>query len=988
VLFEFGDFVLDESSYELRQRGASVPVDKKVFALLAYMVRRPGKLVTRAELIEHVWDGRTLSETVLSGAISRVRKVLGKDEKLVVNVHGVGYRFNGSVKRPGTPVTQDASFVGRAGALESVRSALDQARAERGSIVVVVGEPGIGKTQLAEVSAAIAAEDGVATAWGHCPSLAPCPPFWPIIQLLRGALRESQGDEIRRAIESALAMLTHEGDATPGGPSAYRRFDSVMTALRAFSNDRRWLLVLDDLQWADSASLRLLAYLAPEITHLGLVILATARNTEPSSDDTRLEHVLGHRNTNRIELGRLTLDDVAEYVACRLGEQKSALSRAVFAKSEGNPFFMRELLRPFSGAGGPHPDELDLSGPALDIVRQRVRALGDATLALLSAAAVVGRDFDLGLLAHVTGLEAPTLRDELERARQASVVLLRSEGAGYYTFGHDLIRSVLLEALPPSEEARLHLRTAEAIRRRYPVGEGPLRTDLAHHLLAALPNGDLFAAIDYTRRCALAVADSCAHADAAALLRRALSALELASDPDPRLRCELLLLLSRCERAFADPRFPEHLVEAANIGREHGFGEVLAEAGRHMSFAPGFTSLEGAREVLEAADRILPSERRALRSGALSHLSWTVPYCFDAERAAALIEKAEALARESGDTDALAVALQARLYFTNGPDSPALAAAISAQVDVLYERSPPLVRVHWTAQAEFSRIVTSLQNGDLDATERAISAFGDAARRLDHAELEWHHQRACVVHRMNRGEFHGVKEALQDLQDRATQLQLFSLGAVRALDRGVLLRETEGPAALTRYDGEILIRESDCPYRLARKIRSLVEVGAHDRARAALEALPAESLGRLPHDRDYLSTLTHLAIASVALRSLSHAEMLYTLLSPYPHLHGADLSFHCDGSISHHLGTLARALGRKERAVAHLENALDSNQRAGFAANAAHSAYELATLLIDVVQTEDAKRRARTVLANVCEWSERMGMVPLALGARDLLRGV
>ena len=90
MLFEFGDFVLDESSYELRHRGASVPVDKKVFALLAYMVRRPGKLVTRDELIEHVWDGRTLSETVLSGAISRVRKVLGRDEKLVVNVHGVG----------------------------------------------------------------------------------------------------------------------------------------------------------------------------------------------------------------------------------------------------------------------------------------------------------------------------------------------------------------------------------------------------------------------------------------------------------------------------------------------------------------------------------------------------------------------------------------------------------------------------------------------------------------------------------------------------------------------------------------------------------------------------------------------------------------------------------------------------------------------------------------------------------------------------------
>jgi DNA-binding winged helix-turn-helix (wHTH) protein len=994
VLFEFDAFVLDESAFELRRNGEVVKVDPKAFDMLRCMVRRPGQLLTRSELVKHVWEGRALSDTVLTGTVSRLRAALGNStgDHLIVSVYGQGYRFAGEVRQRASVATRRTSempFVGRSVALERVRGTLEQVRMGRGRIVAIVGEPGIGKTHLAEVSADKASELGVPSAWGLCRELETAPPFWPFVQLLRGAVRASGASTAARAaVNGALSALMPERDPPAGwgvNASHYRLFDSITRALQKLTDDGPILLVLDDVQWADAASLRLLAYLAPEIVHMPLVILATARNTVPVMGAGPLAHTLGHRNCDYIELERLTEADVAEYTALSLGNTASEVSRAVFAKSEGNPFFMVELLRPFWRSAPPRPDELALTGPALDIVRERLRALSPETTALLSAAAVVGPDFDLGLVGYVSERDPQTLLDRLEAARETSAIRAQSERPGHFVFGHDLIRGVLLTTLSASQAARLHLRAAEALERRYPVGAGLPRSEIVHHLLAALPLGDSEKAVDYATRSALAAAHVCAHADAANLLRRALSALELTTDVHPRSRCDLLLGLSFCERASADERFSEHLTEAVALGREHGFGEILAEAGRHMSLAPGFLALKGAREVLEAADRALPPDRPALRCHVLSHLAWTAPYCFDAELAASLVARAEALALESRDPAALTIALSAKIYFANGPDSRELAEKISNQIDLLNAAQPPFIRVHWSAQKEFSRIVTSLQHGDAEGVERSIAALGAAARELKHPELEWHHQRAGVVHRMNRGEFAGLEGALRELQDRAEGLHLYSSQGVRAVDWSVLLRETAPRSALAPFESMLVPQEADCPYRRARKIRSMAELGAIEKARTALHETQPERLERLPHDRDYLATLVHFAVGSIATGSREHAEALYALLSPYPHLHAADLSVHCEGSVSHFLGTLARSLGRVKPSAEHFEEAVERNDHAGFAPRVAHSAYELACVLSDSANPQ-AVKRARALLTRALGLSRKMGMHPLMQRVQEQLR--
>ncbi len=992
MLFEFDDFVLDESAYELRRAGEVLKVDHKVFGMLAYLLRHPGELVTKEELVKCVWEGRALSDTVLSGTASRLRKALGsgQGEDLVVSIYGRGYRFVGTVReRTSRAMRQrdDRPFVGRSAPLARVQRCLEQARAGRGRIVAIAGEPGIGKTQLAELSAEKASDLGMPSAWGYCREHETAPPFWPFVQLLRGSLRVYHASAAARAaVDSALIALTPEGNPTGWGADAlsHRLHDAVARALQKMTDEGPMLLVLDDLQWADAASLTFLTYIAPEIARMPLAILVTVRSTEPLPDDPLLAQVLGHRQCERIELDRLTPGDVAEFTELWLDKPENDVSEAVFARSAGNPFFMVELLRPFRHSAPPRVDELELSGPALDIVRRRLRALGQEATTLLSAAAVVGRDFDLGLLGYVAELDPRGLVDTLDAARKTSTILAADDRPGHYFFGHDLIRSVLLENLSASQRARLHLRAAEVLEQRHPAGEGTPTTELVHHLLSALPLGDVLKAVDYARRSALAASHVCAHADAVNLLLRALSALELASDAHPRLRADLLLGLSLCERVLASDRFSEHLSAAAALGREHGFGEILTVAGQLMSLAPGFMTMKGARDVLEAADRALPPDNLVERSKVLAHLAWTAPYCFDTELVAPLVARSEALALESHDSSALAIALSAKIYFANGPDSRALAETTLTQVELLYAESPPLLRIHWSAQAQFSRIVVSLQQGDTKAVEDSIAAFGAAARELKHPELEWHHRRAGVVHRMNRGDFSGLASALRELHEEAEARRLFSLWGVRAVDWTILRRETGSESPLPSLERAFVVQEGDCPYRRARKIRSLAELGATDASRTSLLELPAGMLERLPHDRDYLATLVHLSVASIATGSQAHVAALYALLSPYPDQYAADLSLHCEGSVSHFLGTLAQSLGRTREATKHLEDALELNERAGFAPQAARSAYELARSL-PFPPGSQAGKRARALFARVLDTTRRLGMDPLARDAQRQL---
>jgi len=996
VRFEFGDFVLDDSAFELRRAGATLKVEPKVLDLLAHVVRRPGQLVTKDELIEHVWQGRALSDTVLTGTISRLRKVLGAEgDELLVTVYGRGYRFTGTVRAIAVedpapaaatepsppPAASDAPFVGRGGAVERVAAGLDRVRAGSGRIAVVAGEPGIGKTRLAEVAADRAQKLGMPVAWSHCRAQGAAPPYWPFVQLLRGSLRAPPTAGVT-AVERALAVLAPEAGSPPtewsADPASYTLFDVVLGALQALSDDRARLLIVDDLQWADQASLRLLAYLAPEIAHLRLLFMATARNTEPAAREL-LSPICGHRNCEYIELERLTEADVARYAALRLPRASDELCRALFRKSEGNAFFMVELLRPFHESENPRSDALALSGPALDIVRQRVENLSREARDLLSAAAVLGRDFDLALAGQVAEFDPAALQEIVDQALATHTLVALTDRPGHYAFGHELICSVLYDALPAKESARLHFRAAQALERRFPPPNTAHRPEIVHHLLSAAPLGDIDHTLRQTMQAALSYFQVGAHADAAALLRRALFALDLSGAPLTRVKADLLMGLSYCERAIPEPGYAEHFAEAVALAEREGYGDLLAEAGQRMVGAPGYIPVARAREVLEAADRALAPDADALRAMVLACLSWTAPYCFDRERAQALAARATALAARSGDHDARVVALVAEHYLEGGAGNSERAQAILQRIEALRGERPSSAFNHWVAQAYYSQMVIALQRGDHAAVDRTLAAYADAAETTKHAEMKWHCARVGWVQRLNRGEWQDAAKALEELQACARAKNLFAAESVCLADWVVVLRETNGAALTARPEFQIAPEPADYPARWARKIRFLAEVGELDRARLSIEQRPAESLERLPRDRDYLGALAHLALAVIATECKGHAEALYALLVPHGELYAADIRLHCDGSVAHFLGLLARALGREAEAERHLEQAVERNQRA-FPGRAAHSLYQLGRL-----EAVRGAKRARALFSDAIETGRRLGMLQLARDAERAL---
>jgi tetratricopeptide (TPR) repeat protein len=800
-------------------------------------------------------------------------------------------------------------------------------------------------------------------------------------QVLEEPTRPSGGDSIVR--ENRLSAAWEQ--ATPDDWS--KTLSWITRVVARVTAAQPWLIILEDLQWADAASLQLLAHVVTETAQQPLMILMTVRDSAlPREQRSRraFDYVLGHRDCERIELTRLQANDVDAYVTELFGAVDRELVNAIVAKSEGNPFFMVELLRPFVHGPAPASSELALSGHALEILRQTLRSFSPDALEALSAAAVIGRSFDLGLLSAVTGHDGEAVLDTLEDAMNTHVIVPARDSHTDFAFGHDLIRSVLYDSLPNLTRIRLHQRVGDALSVRQASNSSLASAELAHHLLSALPNGDVIHAVTCARRAARAANRVGAYADACAVLRRAHAALRLRPETDPRTDCELLLELAYCERAAGEPEFAGHFDEAVVLARHHRFSDVLTAAGAVMSGAPGIIATSGAHDILMAALEALPESDSGQRAIVLAHLSWTPPNCADSTKVAALLQDAQRFADVSGYA-AKRTVLRAKLYFAGGPDDHDRALAIAGEMERMLSARGAMQRARWSLEPQMARIVALVQRGDLAHAQRVVDTFGSAAHELHHAELIWHYERMLVVLRMNVGEFAYARTRLTELKERAERLKLHARRAVEAIDWAELIGQTTDitPVA-AELAGQLRPDAADCPNVRAYKLSALTRLGLLEEARAGLQAVAIEDLYLLPRSRDYLATLGHLTIASSATGSQAHSTALYELLLPYPLFYVASLSCHCHGVVSHFLAILARTLGKRERALAHFEDALTDQARLGLLPQLAHTRYELAQMLSESSEPAD-RQRAGALLREVRDTTSQLGMEPLRAAAERLV---
>jgi DNA-binding winged helix-turn-helix (wHTH) protein/tetratricopeptide (TPR) repeat protein len=998
MTFVFGEFEADERLCRLLRGGERVHVEPRAFDLLLYLIRHRDRVVPKAELLESVWRGVAVSASSLSTCMNSLRGVLGVPSGAldpIETVRARGYRFVAPVEeRPYRSAAsrglapRDEPFVGRADVLGVLERRLAEARAGRTSVVVLAGEAGIGKTRTAEQLAALAREADVAVLASRCPEDAGRPPFWLWIAILRQLTEALGGPALRELLGPAvfeIAALLPELDAGPdggahgyGAPNRYRLFDAVARLLAHRARSAPILVTIEDLQWADPASLHLLEHAAAELRESAVLFLCTLRQgPEPAAGHVArtLAELARLAHFERIEIGPLSESELAGYVAAVCGEAPTeAIVRALRERTDGNPLFAREWVRILVREGGALADVTQAAIPPTlrDVIARRLADLGPRTLELVRHAAVIGRDFDLRLLAEVTDAAPEELLEAIDEAIAGGVLRELPGAPGRLRFSHALVRDALYEGLAPGDRARVHERVAGALEAQSEARPDERLSELAHHWRRAAPLRGAERSVEYAVRAAARALSQTAYEEAALQLERALASSAASPEGDER-RLELLLGVGGAWLEAGDAqRTRERYAEAAELARALGRPAdfVKAALGYGGSAIWGNAPDARARALLEEANERLGAGPAALRAQLGARLATLRSYSGDLAAQREPARAALACARASGEAEPLAEALHALHFVLRGPDHLDERAELAQELLALDVRDEYTFAIRESLAAD--RLARLDRAGFAEMLERA-ERLRDASH---HPALRWLATANVASAALLEGRLadaeRGMVEATE-LARRARNPQALPLAIGQTLalrrERGTLA-EVEGPfeAIAERLDWI-----GSYPTAMLAVLRA--ELGRTEPAREAfvraLDAVVATGARR----EDWLISTTELAKVAAALGERDRAVELYDALLPYSGrfavLPGALLSA---GPVDRALGLLAAALDRRTEAAAHLEAALGA-----CGAVHAHTARvrTLADLggLLAAAQSAGERERGRTLRGEAEDGARRLGIV-------------
>jgi predicted ATPase/tRNA A-37 threonylcarbamoyl transferase component Bud32 len=404
-------------------------------------------------------------------------------------------------------------FVGRQGELTLAKSQWKQTLQGNGQVLLMSGEPGVGKTRFVRELGTFVEVTGGRVMAGTA-DVAGAAPYSPFAEMLYGvfplAMRDVPESVLADLIELAPDLRTQYPDVTPKpalDPEAeqQRLFESMVAFCEWLSEQAPLMIVLDDAQWADSGSLTLLQHLARRMQRSRVLLFAVYRDVEAEISPI-LEQVLldlqTERQPTRLNLKRFDQDDAQAQLEAIFGDRiSSELSAAIYGETEGNPFFIEQVCKNLVEEGkvvfeagewdAPDAKSLDLPGSVRQVVRNRLGKLSKDVQAVIQMAAILGRQFDLAALEAAKFASANALADALEAAQRAQ--LIEKTGDRSYFFVHGLVPTTLVDDLPNLRSQRLHKRAAMALETVRPENyEG-----LARHYAEAGEAG--FAYINYTK---------------------------------------------------------------------------------------------------------------------------------------------------------------------------------------------------------------------------------------------------------------------------------------------------------------------------------------------------------------------------------------------------------------------------------------------------------------------------------------------------------
>ena len=834
----------------------------------------------------------------------------------------------------GVSLLHELPFVGRETPLGALVSAVQASELGERVLGLVAGEPGIGKTRLVrEMTARVSSR----VLWGTCSEGEGAPAYWVWLQLLR-ALVEGEGDATGTAegrIEALLGQVT-SSDASSG--ARFRLFDAVAEAFSTASRRQPLVLVLEDLHWADEASVRLLEFMGRDQRPRRLAVVGTYRDTDLDPSHP-LSRCLGElvRDGLHLSLGGLGKRDIAALLTA-VGEGGDGLQGMVpllHRKSGGNPFFLRELVHLWHEEG--HLDGASPEHPApvpagiRPVVGRRLSKLAASSREVLEAAAVAGADFDVALLGAVTGLETPALLPALDESRARGLVV-EAGAAGTFRFVHALVREVLYEGLSLATRTALHDRTAEALGQRF--GDARL-AEIAHHALQGSVGGGNAKAVDLAVRAGEQSFGLLAYEEAAAWYGRALDVLRRQHPGDAR-EGELLIRKGEAHLAAGDvPAARESYLQAAVIARGRADADQLARAA--LGLGAGFGGFEVQLldpvqiELLEEALAALDPAPSRLRAWVLARLSVALSFSDGETRRRALSEEAVSMARRLGDHGVLGYALAGHCDAIPGPDDCETRLAEATEVVRLAQsaRDRPLELL-----GRRLRLVALLETGEIGEVDLEVERFAQVAEQLRQPLYRWYVPL-----------WRGMRDLMRrEIGAAARQCAIAEqLGALAHSDNARVLTFAQQWVRL-RYEGRFA--------EAGRMIAELVETelgastmtpagwpypavvaaqqGQRERALVALEHWLAAGLERRTRDSEWLPDSAQLAQVAVLAGCGGAAELLYGQLRPYAHrfcVEGIGAAF--TGSVAWYLALLARFLGHEQEAEDYERRARDAHRRVG-----------------------------------------------------------
>ena len=891
-----------------------------------------------------------------------------------------------------------STFVGRQREMAELRAALDAAMVGRGQMVMLSGEPGIGKTRLAQELASRAESLGAQVMWGWCYEHAGAPPYWPFVQPIRAYIESADPRQLSSQMGSggaAIAEILPElREKLPdlGQPAnvepeqaRFRLFDSLATFLKNAAQSQPLLFVVDDLQWADSATLLMLEFLVREIAASPVLVLGTYRDAEVTAShplSQTLGNLVRERHYRRVQLGGLTQQEVGEFVEGRKGVNlPNDILLTIHSRTDGNPMFVNEvveLIDPGQMTENRAWTEVIPDG-VRDAIGSRLSRLSETCKQVLGNASVIGREFDLNLLMTLDpDVGADGVLGALDEALEAKVIEDMPSAVGRYQFGHGLVQQALYTEMSSIRRLRAHANIGESLEQMHGSNLEVHAAELARHFAEAESVLGSEKLARYSLMAGERALATYGYEDALAHFQTGLVARDLAvtgsGPPIDEESASMMFGLAKAQAATFERHQLGEVFGTLSRAFEYYFetgNAHLAVAAAGFPIAPAGVLIPGFAHLLARALTLVPEDSH--EAGRLLSRYGGILGAAEGDYAGAqqALERALAIARREED-----VPLELQTL-TNACD-------VNGR------------HLHWQESAENGLRAVALLTGDENPYYEVLSRLFIAQSSLHMGEPDGARSHALALLELTERRVTGVLASLsfgpiiflsclrgdwnagREHSDRS--LEMAPLDPILLFPRVLLEYETgeyaQGEVYLQRLM-EAMRRSTQVQIRASGRVSLAITTTARitgvddnlDIAEAAADVILSNQYVA-PGDAMYAKT--GLALLAVLKGNQSAATDHYAYLLEKRGTLTSSVTF----SVDRILGLLARTIGNLNQSCGHFEDALAFCRKAGYRPELAWSCCDYADMLIQRKGDGD-RAKAISLLDESLAISSKLGMRPL-----------